>query len=305
MKKHSEHTHSHSHIHHHHGDVKNIKIAFFLNLGFSVIEIIGGILTNSVAILSDAVHDLGDSLSLGMSWYFQKLSRKKRDEVYTYGYKRFSIVGALVNSIVLIVGSVLILGEAIPRLFNPQPADAQGMFWLAILGIAVNGFAAYRLHKGGTLNEKVVSLHLLEDVLGWAAVLIGSVVMHYTDLYIIDSILSIGISIFILFNVYKNIKEIFRIILQGTPHAIDTELVEAEIRKIDIIDSIHDLHLWTIDGNYNILTIHVVLKSAQSMEQLAVLKNQIRTTLSEKGIEHITVEFETVNEDCELENCCG
>lgn len=304
MENHHEHTHSHSHLHHHHGDVKNIKIAFFLNLGFSIIEIIGGILTNSVAILSDAVHDLGDSLSLGMAWYFQKFSRKQRDKTYTYGYKRFSLVGALVNSIVLIVGSVLILSEAIPRIFNPQPADAQGMFLLAILGIVINGFAALRLRKGNTLNEKVVSLHLLEDVLGWSAVLIGALIMKYTHWFIIDPILSILISVFILSNIFKNMKELFRIILQGTPTEIKTEEIEKYIRNIEGIDSIHDLHLWTIDGNYNIMTIHVVLKSEQSMENLSILKNKIRSILHEKGIEHITIEFETVNEDCIMENCC-
>ena len=197
------HGHDHGHIHTHHGDVKNIKIAFFLNLGFSIVEIIGGFLTNSVAILSDAVHDLGDSFSLGLAWYFQKFSRKQRDKNFTYGYKRFSLVGALINSIVLIAGSVLILSEAIPRIFNPQQADAGGMFLLAILGIIVNGIAVVRLRKGSSLNEKVVSLHMLEDVLGWSAVLIGAIIMKFTNLYIIDPILSVLISFFILFNVFK------------------------------------------------------------------------------------------------------
>ena len=171
------HSHSHSHAHHHdhHGDVKNIKVAFFLNFGFAIIEIIGGFLTNSVAILSDAVHDLGDSLSLGLAWYFQKYSRKKSDSTYTYGYRRFSLVGALANSLVLIVGSILILTEAIPRIFNPQQAHPQGMMMLAVLGIAVNGVAMLRLRRGKSLNEKVVSLHLMEDVLGWIAVLVGAI----------------------------------------------------------------------------------------------------------------------------------
>ena len=306
MEKHDEHTHSHthSHIHTHHGDVKNIKIAFFLNLGFSIIEIVGGFMTNSVAILSDAVHDLGDSLSLGMAWYFQKVSRKQRDKNYTYGYRRFSLVGALVNSIVLIVGSVLILSEAIPRIFNPQLADAKGMFLLAVLGIVINGIAALRLRKGNTLNEKVVSLHFIEDVLGWAAVLIGSVIMYFTKAAFIDPILSILIAIYILSNVYKNLRELFRIILQGTPQEINSEEIENLLKEIETIENIHDLHLWTIDGTYNVLTIHVVLKSAQSMEQLSQLKNQIRTILHEKKVEHITIEFETLNEDCGMKDCC-
>lgn len=298
------HGHDHGHIHAHHGDVKNIRIAFFLNLGFSIVEIIGGFLTNSMAILSDAVHDLGDSFSLGLAWYFQKFSRKQRDKNFTYGYKRFSLVGALINSIVLIAGSVLILSEAIPRLFNPQQADAGGMFLLAILGIIVNGIAVVRLRKGSSLNEKVVSLHMLEDVLGWSAVLIGAIIMKFTNFYIIDPILSVLISFFILFNVFKNIREVLRIILQGTPEQIKTDEIEATVREIEAIDNIHDLHLWTVDGTYNVLTIHVVLKTPQTMEDLSALKTQIRNKLTQKGVEHITIEFETPDEECCMEDCC-
>ncbi|MHB9055596.1 MAG: cation diffusion facilitator family transporter [Paludibacteraceae bacterium] len=306
MEEQNAHNHAHSldHQHSYHGEVKNIKIAFFLNLCFSIIEIAGGFMTNSVAILSDAVHDLGDSLSLGLAWYFQKFSRKHRDKNFTYGYRRFSLVGALVNSIVLIVGSVLILSEAIPRIFHPQPSNATGMFLLAILGIIVNGVAALRLSHGNTLNEKVVSLHLIEDVLGWAAVLIGAVIMHFTHATVIDPILSILIALYVLSNVFRNLKEFFRIILQGTPSKINMDEMVEKIKQIESINSIHDLHLWTIDGNLNILTIHVVLKAEQNMEQLSQLKNQIRAVLNDNGIEHVTIEFETLTEDCTLENCC-
>ena len=193
-------THNHSHNH----SEGNIKIAFFLNLGFTIVEIIGGLYTNSLAILSDALHDLGDSLSLGLSWYFQRLSKKGSTKKFSYGYKRFSLLGAIINSIVLVVGSIFILSKAIPELFNPEETNAQGMLYLAILGVVVNGAAVFKLRKGKSLNEKVVSLHLLEDVLGWVAVLIGSIVMIYFDLPFVDPLLSILISIFVLYNVYRN-----------------------------------------------------------------------------------------------------
>lgn len=300
------HSHSHSHAHHHdhHGDVKNIKVAFFLNFGFAIIEIIGGFLTNSVAILSDAVHDLGDSLSLGLAWYFQNYSRKKSDSTYTYGYRRFSLVGALANSLVLIVGSILILTEAIPRIFNPQQAHPQGMMLLAVLGIAVNGVAMLRLRRGKSLNEKVVSLHLMEDVLGWIAVLVGAIIMYFWDVPVIDPILSLLIAGYVLFNVFKNMRELFRILLQGTPHEINSDEIQAEILKIESVKGLHDVHLWTVDGIYNVMTIHVILNKKKTMEELTSIKNNIRNTLKDNGIEHVTLEFETVDEECVMEGCC-
>ncbi|HEY1114932.1 MAG TPA: cation diffusion facilitator family transporter, partial [Chitinophagaceae bacterium] len=208
------HHHGHSHAHSHAHATGNIAVAFFLNTAFALIELVGGLLTNSVAILSDALHDFGDSLSLGTAWYFQKKSKKTRTEHYTYGYRRFSLVGAFVNAMVLIVGSIFIIREAVERLFRPEPADARGMLLLALLGIVVNGVAMLQLRKGGSINERVVSLHFLEDVLGWVAVLVGAVVMLFADLPVIDPVLSLAIASFVLFNVYRNIKPAFKIILQ-------------------------------------------------------------------------------------------
>lgn len=167
------HKHSHHHSHSHHHGTKNISLAFFLNLGFCIIELIGGLLTNSVAILSDALHDFGDSVALGLAWVFQKKSEQKPDDKYTYGYRRFSLLSAIINSIILVAGSAFVLFESIKRIIEPAETNAKGMLLLAILGVAVNGVAILRLRKGGSVNERVVSLHLMEDVLGWVAVLIG------------------------------------------------------------------------------------------------------------------------------------
>ncbi len=298
MKEDNSHTH-----HTHSASTKNIKVAFFLNLSFSIIEIIGGIFTNSVAILSDAVHDLGDSFSLGISWYFQKISGRKSNRQYSYGYKRFSLLGAIVNSVVLVTGSVLILSRAIPRIIEPQQPDAQGMFLLAILGIIVNGAAVIKLRQGSSLNEKVAMLHLLEDVLGWLTVLIGSVVMHYFDVPVIDPLLSVAISIFVLYNVLKNIRQSMRIILQGTPYDIDTDEICNTLKNIDGVSDVHDLHIWSVDGEYNVLTVHIVLNDDTKSDIMVQIKHSVRASLKEKGIEHATIEFENKQEECSYHKC--
>jgi len=297
--------HNHNHNHNHlHSDIENLKVAFFLNLLFTIIEIIGGFFTNSIAILSDAVHDLGDSLSLGLAWYFQRISKKKADTNFSYGYKRFSILGAIINSIVLIVGSIFILSEAIPRLFHPEETNIKGMFFLAILGVIVNGAAVFKLKKGNSINEKVVSLHLLEDVLGWLAILIGSILMYFFDISILDPLMSIGIALFVIFNVFKNISQTLRIILQGIPKEMDITQITAKLLEFDEIFDLHDLHLWTVDGSYNVLTIHIVLENNMDFENLSLLKLKIRLSLESMGIQHVTIEFETKEENCNFIECC-
>ncbi len=293
----------HDHSHHHHHAEGNIRFAFFLNLTFTVIEVIGGVYTNSLAILTDALHDFGDSLSLGLAWYFQKISKKERDERYSYGYKRFSLLGAIINAIVLVVGSALILMEAIPALFDPSPTNVKGMMLIAFFGIIVNGAAVFRLKKGQSINEKVVMLHLLEDVLGWVAVLIGSVLMYFWDLPFIDPLLSVLIAVFVLYNVFKNIKNSFRIILQATPVNVDVEKIRKQVLQIPDIQDIHDCHTWSLDGDYNIFTLHVVLRENISLKAQYVLKKEIKALLVGQNIHHMTIEFEMSQEDCGFEDC--
>jgi len=287
----------------HHQETKNLKTAFFLNLGFTIIEIIGGFFTNSVAILSDALHDLGDSLSLGLSWYFQNVSKKGRSKKFSYGYGRFSLLGAIINAVVLLSGSVIIITEAIPRILDPQTPDTEGMIYLAILGVVVNGAAVLKLKRGVSINEKVVSLHLLEDVLGWVAVLIGAIIMHFYDAPIIDPLLSLGISAFILFNVFRNLKQSFRIILQGTPEDISINKLISTLENVDGIKSVHDCHMWTLEGEQNIFSAHLVVDENHQIKDLISLKKEVRKLLHDAGVEHATLEFETEKEDCNLEDC--
>lgn len=286
----------HSHHHHDHPE-GNIKVAFFLNLTFAIIEFIGGLWTNSFAIISDALHDFGDSLTLGVSWYFTRISNRDSNKQFTYGYQRFSVLGALVNSVVLITGSVFIIIEAVPRLVNPINPNTEGMIYFAVVGVVLNGIAAFRLSKGKSLNERSVYTHLLEDVLGWIAVLIGAIVMHFWHLPIIDPILSVLIAGFILFNVFKNLKESFRIIMQVTPSGVDIDKIHSEVLEIPQVIDVYDCHTWSMDGIFHILSIHLVIEGNPQLSELEVIKQDAKDRISKLGINHATVEFQIKETD--------
>lgn len=272
---------------------KNIRTAFFLNLAFAFVELIGGIITNSVAILSDAIHDFGDSISLAIAWALQKKSNKPKDEKYSYGYKRFSLLSSVILSGILLIGSILILIEAITRLFSPQDVNAQGMLWLAILGIIINSAAALSVKKGKTLNERAVFLHIMEDVLGWIGVLVISIVMIFVHLPILDPILSISITIWVLYNVYKNLKSTFNILLQALPKNVDVMKLTKELEEIEDVISIHDLHLWTQDGISHVMTLHIVADSNYDK-----IKEKVRQKAKTFNIDHVTIELEGSNSNC-------
>jgi cobalt-zinc-cadmium efflux system protein len=291
------------HAHEHDHGTNNIRLAIWVNTGLAIFELIGGLYTNSVAILSDALHDLGDSLSLILAYYFQRKSSKTRDEDYSYGYRRFSLLGAVLNALILIIGSIFILEEAFARVFNPEVSNAKGMFLLSLIGISANAFAMFRLRRGVSINERVVSLHFLEDVLGWLAVLIGSVVMMFIDVPILDPILSIAIAGFVLFNVYKNLKQAVRIILQGIPENVDMKAIKERILSIPGVVGVHDLHTWTMDGLYNIMTVHIVIEQDLSIQQSHRLKWEIRNSLRDMNIQHLTVETELKDDPCTLKDC--
>jgi len=290
--------HTHHHNHSHEGGTNNIALAFGLNLSFTVIELIGGLLTNSVAILSDALHDFGDSVSLGMAWYFDRLSKKSPTARYTYGYKRFALLGALINATVLLVGSIVVVYECVMRLMNPEPVVVKGMFGLAILGILVNGIAVLKTRHGAGVNERVVSLHMLEDVLGWAAVLIVSIVMLFVDCPMLDPILSIGISCFVIYNAVRNLLTTLHVILQGVPENVDLEEVRKAVMNLEGVESVHDLHLWSLDSEYHVASLHAVISSDASRDDEKAIKQRVKQTLAEQGFPHVTVEIETVGEEC-------
>lgn len=292
-------THSHDHHDHYHQSGENIKLAFWLNFGFSLLEFAGGFYSNSVAILSNALHDLGDSFSLLLAWYFHKVSDKKRDAKYSYGYKRFSLLGAYINSIVLLVGSIFIIIESVKRFTEPAEPKAMGMIVFAVAGVVVNALAMVRLQKGASMNERVVSLHFLEDLLGWISVLIAAVVMLFVRLPMLDSILSLGIAAFILFNIYRNVRSSMKVILQGVPEDVDEEKVLETILSEAHVLSVHDLHIWSMDGEYSVLTAHLVVdKTIAAISETEILKASLRDKLIKLRINHPTFELEHEDSGC-------
>lgn len=290
---------SHDHEHNHQSG-RNLGLAFFLNLGFTVIEIIGGLYVNSVAILSDAVHDLGDSLSLGLAWLLDRKSKQKADFNFSFGYDRFSVLGAFINSIILIIGGVYVIYQAILRLQNPEPVDADGMLLLAILGITINGYAAYKVSGGDSINEKVVSWHLMEDVLGWGAILIVSIVLQFVDLPILDPILSLMISFYILWGVSKRLKETIYVFLQGVPKEVDLQNLLEIITKINHVKSVHHTHLWSLDGQKHVFTSHVVLENISEYKEITACQTEINRIMKNYPFKHYTIQIELDDFSCDL-----
>lgn len=286
------------HDHHHHSASERIGWAFALNLGFTVIEFIGGYLTNSTAIMADAVHDLGDCLAIGSAWLLNRVADKEASQHYSYGYRRFSLLGALINGVVLIVGAIWILSEAVPRLANPQMPNATGMLGLAVLGVAVNGYAAYKLSDGKTLNERMLNWHLLEDVLGWVAILVLSLVLMAVEMPILDPLLSIGFTLFILFNVVKTLLETLRLFLQATPDPALRSQIQADLLGIAQVQDIHHLHLWSLDGEHHVLTVHLLLNQHYAQPELVLLKTDIAAAMAKYQLSHTTIELEFPDEFC-------
>ncbi len=285
------------HPHHHHNTGKNILWAFFLNASFAIIEFIGGYLTNSMAIYSDALHDLGDSVALLFSYFAEKVSLKRADRNFTYGYRRFSVLSAIINAFILLSGSLYIIYEAILRLSNPQPVIPEGMLGLAILGIMVNGYAAFSLSKENGLNQRMVMYHLLEDILGWVSVLIVSVVLIFKPLYTLDSILSIIISLVILRGVYKNFVKAAAVFLQMFPSDLDVEHLIRDINKLDIVMDVHAIKGWSIDWDNYYLSLHVILPKTTQLVDIDPIKVSIKKILNQYNVRHSTIEFESTCAD--------
>jgi cobalt-zinc-cadmium efflux system protein len=293
--------HNHSHGHSESGD---IKVAFLLNASFTLIELVGGLLTNSIAVLSDSLHDLGDSISLGLAWFLARYAQKGSDRRYSYGYRRFSLLGALINAVILIVGSLFILSEAMRRLADPEPFQAGGIVGIAILGIVVNGAATLRLKESGSANAQVVRWHLLEDVLGWVAVLVVGLVSLFIDLPILDPILSILITIYVLANVIIRLKSVAELFMQAVPSGIDINAITAKLEAIPGVKSTHHVHLWSLDGERNVLTAHIVIsKNCDKQENLRI-KQDVLTALEDLDLhlEHMTLELEYEDEIASMRN---
>ena len=266
-----------------------VWLAFFLNLSYAIVEFIAGGVFGSSAVLADSVHDLGDAIAIGVSAFLETISNREEDSHYTLGYKRFSLLGALVTAVILMTGSVLVILENITKLFHPQPVNDEGILWLGIIAVSINVLASLVVRKGKTKNESILSLHFLEDTLGWLAVILMAIVLRFTDWYILDPLLSLVISIFILSKAIPRFWSTLKIFLDAVPEGVDIKQVKSDLEQLDHVASINQLNLWTMDGLEKNAIVHVCLKE---IEQMEVCKKSIRTLLKNYGFQNITIEVD-------------
>ena len=283
---------AHNHIHlHSEGAGKNILSAFFINLTFTIISLIGGWLTNSMAIISDSIHDLGCTVSIALAWVFERIAGHKPTSRFTFGYRRFTLLGAFVNAFILLGGSSIVLYESIGRLAHPEEIDAEGMLWFALLAILFKGFAAWRTWRGSSVNQRMVSLHLLGDCLGWVAVLIGSIVMLFIDIPLLDPLLSVCISLYILYNVVHNLIVAFRIVLEGVPSDVDYNALKAEAAALPGIAGIEALRVWSLDNEHHTAEA-VITTTLTTWNEVEALKSSLRALLAHHNIEQCVIEVQ-------------
>ena len=266
-----------------------VWLAFFLNLSYAIIEFIAGGVFGSSAVLADSVHDLGDAIAIGVSAVLETISNREEDSQYTLGYKRFSLLGALVTAVILMTGSVLVILENITKLFNPQPVNDEGILWLGIIAVSINVLASLVVRKGKTKSESILSLHFLEDTLGWVAVILMAIVLRFTDWYILDPLLSLVISFFILSKAIPRFWSTLKIFLDAVPEGVDIQQVKSDLEQLDHVASINQLNLWTMDGLEKNAIVHVCLKKVEHME---VCKEAIRAMLKDYGFQNITIEVD-------------
>ncbi|BCJ10096.1 MULTISPECIES: cation diffusion facilitator family transporter [unclassified Streptococcus] len=266
-----------------------VWVAFFLNLSYAIVEFIAGGIFGSSAVLADSVHDLGDAIAIGISAFLETISNREEDSHYTLGYKRFSLLGAMVTAVILMTGSVLVILENIAKIFHPQPVNDEGILWLGIIAITINVLASLVIRKGQTKNESILSLHFLEDTLGWVTVILMAIVLRFTDWYILDPLLSLVISFFILSKALPRFWRTLKIFLDAVPEGVDIQKIKTDLAELDHVASINQLNLWTMDGLEKNAIVHVCLKE---MEHMETCKESIRIFLKDCGFQNITIEVD-------------
>ena len=266
-----------------------VWVAFFLNLSYAIVEFIAGGIFGSSAVLADSVHDLGDAIAIGISAFLESISNREEDSHYTLGYKRFSLLGAMVTAVILMTGSVLVILENIAKIFHPQSVNDEGILWLGIIAITINVLASLVIRKGQTKNESILSLHFLEDTLGWVAVILMAIVLRFTDWYILDPLLSLAISFFILSKALPRFWSTLKIFLDAVPEGVDIQKIKTDLAELDHVASINQLNLWTMDGLEKNAIVHVCLKE---MEHMETCKESIRIFLKDCGFQNITIEVD-------------
>ena len=278
-------------IHNHHKKAgENLAFVFFMNLTFNIIVIVAGLATNSMAILADCIHDMSDTISIALAWFLERVAQKESSDKYSYGYQRFSILGAVIISVFVIIMALVILQEAIPRLFHPEGVDAGGMLLVALGGIIFKSISVHRLHEGETFNEKAILLHQLGDIFEWVAILILSLVLMFWDgAQYLDPFVSIGIALWLIFNLGRNLYKSVEVLLQKTPDHFDVNEFKASIASIEGVRAIDDFHVWSLDGIDSVVTLKVAIDDWSLQEEI---KKQIYSISSKYHIVDITIEFD-------------
>jgi len=267
-----------------------VWLAFFLNLTYAIVEFIAGGVFSSNAVLADSVHDLGDAIAIGVSAFLETISNRQEDNRYTLGYKRFSLLGASVTAIILMTGSVLVILENVTKILNPQPVNDEGILWLGIIAVSINVLASLVVGKGKTKNESILSLHFLEDTLGWLAVILMAIVLRFTYWYILDPLLSLVISFFILTKALPRFWSALKIFLEAVPEGVEAGNLEKDLETLTNVKSVNQLSIWSMDGLENNAIIHLCL---EDWEQMTETKNQVRQLLEERGVQNITIEVDS------------
>jgi len=295
----------HSHHHNHSPTLLNVNTAFIvgivLNFLFVVIEVIVGLFIHSLSLLSDAGHNLADVGALALSLLAYRLLKVKPNEHYTYGYRKTSILVALFNSVVLLVSIGAILFQALHRLFHPEPLPGTTIAIVAGIGIVINAATAvlFLKDKDKDLNIKSAYLHLLSDAIVSIALVVGGIIIYYTNMFWIDSVLSIIIAIVIFLSTWSLLKNSLRLSLDAVPENINMKDIRATALKVSGVIDLHHIHIWAISTTENALTAHLVLSRNTTAEQEQKIKHELKHVLQHKKIHHITLETERDNEPCE------
>lgn len=303
---HHHHHHDHGHHHHHSNNKKVLFISFLLIFTFMIVEVIGGILTNSLALLSDAAHMLSDAFALGLSLFAFKLSEKVSNSNKTYGYKRFEILAAFINGITLLVISLYIFWEAYHRFLEP-PNVSGTMLWIAVIGFLVNVIVALILIKGGdtknNLNLRSALLHVLGDLLGSVGAIIAGLLILFFDWNIADPIASVIVAVLILVSGYRVTSDSVHILMEGTPTDLSITDIEKCLTSLEGVINIHDLHVWTITSDFPALSCHLVVEEHIDRDEL--LKEAAKLLDEKFSIEHSTIQMEGVHANIEHheDNC--
>ena len=277
--------------HHHHKKAgENLAFVFFMNLAFNIIVIIGALATNSMAILADFIHDASDTISIAIAWILEKVSQKDSSDNYSYGYQRFSILGAVIISLFVIFMAFVILSEAIPRLFAPEGVDAGGMLLVAIIGLVFKFLSVYRLHGGETFNEKAIFFHQLGDIFEWLTILVLSIILILgVDVPYLDALVSIGIAFWLIFNLGRNLYKSLEVLLQKTPDNFDVDEFKQSIEAIDGVNEIDDFHIWSLDGIDSVMTLKVDVDFGKNVNDI---KKEIYAISNKYHVVDITIELE-------------